>query len=95
MSILIDDTKLLASIESTLATQLKAQAQCELPPAILRNIARNIAHSVMTLELDETHVVDLIDTRSLLTQRERHHDRCMTPFDDAHLTCPIAAGREA
>ena len=24
-----------------------------------------------------------------------HHDRCMTPFDDAHLTCPIVAGREA
>lgn len=89
MSILIDDTKLLASIESTLATQLKAQAQCELPLAILRNIARNIAHSVMTLEVDETHVVDLIDTRSLLTQRERHHDGCLAQFDDEHITCPV------
>ena len=95
--ILIDPTNLLASITSTLAQQLKAQAQCELPDRILRNIARNIAHTVTTLELSDTHVVDapeLIDTRLLLSARERHHDRCMAPGDDGHLTCPVVVGRE-
>ena len=29
----------------------------------------------------------------VVPKRERHHNRCMTPGDDGHLTCPVVAGR--
>ena len=95
---LIDSTKLVSTIRDSIACQLRAKAQCELPEKVLLDVARNVAMAVMGLELDDTHVIDapeLIDTRLLLSARERHHDRCMTPGDDGHLTCPVVAGREA
>ena len=60
---------------------------------VLLDVARNIAQAIHGLEVDETHVVDTIDTRTLLSKRERHRDRCLSPFDDGHLTCPVVGGR--
>ncbi len=97
-AIVLDSSKLLSAIRDSIACQLRAKAQCELPAKVLLDVARNVAMAVMALDLDDTHVIDapeIIDTRSLLSARERHHDRCMTPGDDGHLTCPVVAGREA
>lgn len=93
-AIVLDSSQLTAAIRSTLVGQL-AVYDVSFPERVITAMTNNIAQSVLGLELDDTHVIDTIDTRSLLSKRERHHDRCMTPFDDGHLTCPVVAGREA
>ena len=90
-AIVLDSTKLVSTIRDSIACQLRAKAQCELPEKVLLDVARNVAQAVMGLELDETHVVC---TPVGLVNAKVHHDRCMAPGDDGHLTCPVVAGRE-
>jgi len=61
--ILLDPTTLVSTIADSLASQLRAKAQCELPPKVLLDVARNVAQAVMGLGVLETVVVETKEVR--------------------------------
>jgi hypothetical protein len=68
MPILIDERDLVSTIAESFACQLRAKAQCELPPKVLLDIARNAAQAVLGLELADTHVIEPTTTSQLLAR---------------------------